>query len=221
VDALLVALADTLERPVDLREILSDAIALVAHQLSLTPGASPSSTVLMLREVGEWLELLVLGDSTAVIGRRDGLIERWTDERMTTIAADLRARYREELRAGRGYSSAHLELLSQLQRAERAARNTDAGYWIAEADENAGRHAIVHRYLRTDVDWCVLATDGAQRGFDHHHTDWAALHEASTVELNDLLGSLQQWEAEADPDGRQLPRAKRHDDKTVVTWSDD
>jgi hypothetical protein len=221
VDVLLAALAETLDRPADLRAILGDAIALVAHQLNITPGGGPSSTVLLLREAGEWLELLVLGDSTAVIGLRDGLIERWTDQRIAGVAADLRARYRDDLRAGQGYNSAHRELLSEIQRVERAARNTDTGYWIAEADDDAGRHAIVHRYPRTDIDWCVLATDGAQHGFDHHDIDWAALHKASAPELSDLLGSLQRWEADADPDGLQLPRAKRHDDKTVVTWSND
>lgn len=38
--------------------------------------------------------------------------------------------------------------------------------------------------------------------------------------LNRLLSECHRWEAEDDPDGRLLPRAKRHDDKAlvVVKW---
>jgi hypothetical protein len=42
-----------------------------------------------------------------------------------------------------------------------------------------------------DVDWCVLATDSAQRGLDHLHIDWADLPTASAVELRALLDDLQ------------------------------
>jgi serine/threonine protein phosphatase PrpC len=221
VDALLATLAETFDSPTDLPTILSVAIARVRWQLNAEPGGGPSSTVLLLREVGEWLELLVLGDSTAVVGRRGGLTERWTDQRIADVAVDLRDQYRHELRAGRGYGSAHRERLREIQRAERAVRNTAGGYWIAEADHGAAQHAIVRRYPRPDVNWCVLATDGAQRGLDHRRTDWADLPKASAAELRSHLDDLQSWEADADPDGSQLPRAKRHDDKTVVTWTND
>jgi hypothetical protein len=38
----------------------------------------------------------------------------------------------------------------------------------------------------------------------------------SNTLLAALLGSADRWEAETDPDGQVLPRAKRHDDKTIA-----
>jgi len=219
VDALLAALSSRLDTPTDLTTVLRDAISTTSRQLGLTPGDGPSSTVVLLRESGQWLELAVLGDSTALIGLRDGRTERLTDDRMSAVAARLRTGYRDRLRNGSGYDATHKEQLRQIQRAERAARNTDDGYWIAEADAGAADHAIIRRYPRHQVAWCVLATDGAQRGFDHHGLDWASLADATEDELRRRLADLHQWEAEADPDGVHLPRAKRHDDKTVVAWS--
>jgi hypothetical protein len=221
VDALLAALADILDTPADLATIISEAIASVADRLQLAPGdGGPSSTVLLLREAGEWLDVTVLGDSVALTGFRDGRIERLTDNRMQKIAPDLRARYRERLRSGVGYDSTHRELLCRIQHEERTARNTEHGYWIAEADPAAAHHAIFRRYHRADVAWCVLATDGAQHGFDHHGIDWTVLRTDRTRQLHERLDELQCWEAEHDPNGRQLPRAKRHDDKTVVVWTE-
>lgn len=80
-------------------------------------------------------------------------------------------------------------------------------------------HLISRRYRRADVTWCVLATDGAQRGFDHLAVAWEDLHHASADELRAMLDTLHRWEADTDPTGTRLPRAKRHDDKTVVTWT--
>jgi len=181
----------------------------------------PSSTVLLLRDAGEWLEIAVLGDSTAVIGFHDGHTERLTDDRIQQIAPDLRARYRDRLTSGAGYDDAHRELLCRIQDLERAARNTENGYWIAEVDPAAGHHAILRRYLRADIAWCILATDGAQSGFDDHDTDWATLHKDSSQQLRRRLDDLQRREAEDDPHGHERPRAKRHDDKTVIIWTAD
>ena len=131
----------------------------------------------------------------------------------------MRREYRSRLRQGCGYDATHRELLTRIQQAERDARNTPGGYWIAEATPAAGAHAIRRTYPVRDVAWCVLATDGAQRGFDHHQVQWTTLHEETSHQLLERLDDLHDWEADHDPDGTELPRAKRHDDKTVVTWS--
>src|SRR5262245_34146108 len=93
--------------------------------------------------------------------------------------------------------------------------NTENVYWIAEADPVAGQHAILRRYPRGDVALCILATDGAQSGFDHHGTDWAALRQDESQQLRRRLDELD------DPHGNERPRAKRHDDKTVVVGAAD
>ena len=65
--------------------------------------------------------------------------------------------------------------------------------------------------------WAVVASDGAANTMRHLGLDkWTTLSRADDAELHSLLERCRQWEAEADPDGRDLPRSKRHDDKTAV-----
>jgi len=46
--------------------------------------------------------------------------------------------------------------------------------------------------------------------------DWPALYQASRQDLADLPQRCQTWETVEDPDGQKLPRAKRHDDKSIA-----
>ena len=120
---------------------------------------------------------------------------------------------------GSGYDETHRQLLADIQANERRARNSDDGYWIAEATRDAGHHATVRQIDGDELRRAVLATDGAQRAIDHLHLPWHEIAAKSEHELLALLRDLHRWEAEQDPDGQLLPRAKRHDDKTVATWS--
>jgi hypothetical protein len=158
----------------------------------------------------------VLGDSTALVGLRNGHTERLTDDRIAHIALDPRQQYRHRLRAGDGFDATHRALLQRIQQAEREARNRPGGYWIAEADPIAAAHAAIRRYPADFVEWCVLATDGAQRVHDYRGSDWSALP-ADAHRLHQHLEALHRWEATSDPNGRLLSRAKRHDDKP--SWS--
>lgn len=219
VDALLAALVEQIDTLADLVAVLSHAIAKAAAEVNAVPGVGPSSTVALIRTGAEWFDAVVLGDSTIVLGFRDGTTERLTDERMSRVATGDREAYRTRLQNGAGYDERHREILGNVQAAERDARNRDGGYWIAEADPDAGTHALTRRYPLSAVRWCVLATDGAQRGFDHSGVDWTELPQATTEVLAHRLDELHEWESEHDPDGARLPRAKRHDDKTVATWT--
>ena len=140
---------------------------------------------------------------------------------MAAIAPEQRRAYLSRLADGAGYDDEHRRLLVGLQSQERAARNTPGGYRIAEATSNAADRAEVRRYRADDLKWAVLATDGAQRGIDHLDRSWADVAAMGDTELTTLLTELHRWEAGNDPDGKQLPRAKRHDDKTLVAWSPD
>jgi hypothetical protein len=211
------ALSATLANGADTRQALRESITYVARRLDLSAGTGPSSTVLLVQISGGVAELAVLGDSTAVIGLRDGRTDRVTDDRITRVAPDLRRRYRERLRAGHGFDETHAALLREIQQAERAARNRPGGFWVAEADPDAAEHAAVRRYPADHIAWCVLATDGAQRPYDYRQGDWSALR-ADVHPLRRCLDQLHEWEAHCDPDGRLLPRSKRHDDKTLVVW---
>ena len=95
-------------------------------------------------------------------------------------------------------------------------RNRAGGYFIAETDPGAAHQAITRRYSRRHVGWAILATDGAMDLLQHLGLDnWPAIA-ADPTQASRLLRRASAWEAYADPDGRQFPRAKRHDDKTLA-----
>ncbi len=200
------------EPQADLRLILSQAIAGTAEALHLVPGRSPSSTVTIARQTNGRVNVLALGDSVAILPH-----EVVTDERMDALDLEPRRVYRERLMAGHGYGAQHRETVRELQRQQAAYRNRDGGYWIAEADPNAAQHALLRQYGTDEVPWLVLASDGAYNTMSHLRlNDWAAVARMSTEELHERLNRCQAWEAEADPDGKSLPRAKRHDDKSLA-----
>jgi hypothetical protein len=47
--------------------------------------------------------------------------------------------------------------------------------------------------------------------------DWDAIARSDQAGLAALLQRCHEWEVNTDPDGRQFPRAKRHDDKAIAT----
>jgi serine/threonine protein phosphatase PrpC len=221
VDALLRELAVHVDTAAPLPEIVACAIKQAAHAVAATPGSGPSSTAAVVRDNGSSIEAAVLGDTTIVIGRCDGVQERLTDDRLSRVAVKQRQHYRRRLHTGTGFDDHHRATLSAIQTAERAARNQDGGYWIAEADPRAASRMITRQYPRTEVAWCILATDGAQRDLDHLGVIWSDLAAADEAGLLRTLDDLQRWEAEVDPAGALLPRAKRHDDKTLVVLRKD
>jgi len=201
------------DRPgADLRGILADAITTTASDLHLRAGKSPSSTVIILRCAGEYADCLVLGDSLAILAG-----QVITDDRLGRVRPGVRERYRERLADGHGYDQQHRQLLRELQQEQARQRNRPGGYWIAETDPAAADHALVTRSPAGSVPWAVLATDGACKTMPQLGiTDWSALRNASDQDLADILARCQSWEASEDPDGQKLPRAKRHDDKTLA-----
>ncbi len=196
----------------DLHGILADAIAATVRDLDLQAGRSPSSTVIILRHAGEDADCLVLGDSLAILAG-----QAITDDRLSQIGPSIRERYRERLAEGHGYDQQHRQLLRELQHEQARQRNRPGGYWIAETDPEAADHALITRSPAASVPWAVLATDGAYKTMPQLGiTDWSALRHASDQDLADILTRCQSWEASEDPGGQKLPRAKRHDDKTLA-----
>ena len=218
-DALLAALVERIDSVAPLPAVLGWAIEQAAEKVSAEPGTGPSSTVAIVRNTSEGIEVAVLGDSTIVVGLKGGHVDRVTDDRISRVAHSERERYRRRLQTGAGYDEYHRATLQTIQAAERIARNQAADYWIAETDPASASHAVIHRYPDRALQWCVLTTDGAQRGIDFHGIPWPGIPTMTTKELRAMLDELHRWEAHDDPTGALLPRAKRHDDKTVVTWT--
>lgn len=201
----------------DLAAVIATGIRDTARTLRLTSGAStsPSSTVSILRTRNDIADLYVLGDAPIYYGT-DTEAHRLADERLSTVAIPEHDRYVSRLAAGHGYTDHHREALAALQREQSRHRNQAGGYWIADVDPTAAYHAITTTLDPTSITWAVLATDGAVDLIDHSGRSWAEIARYDDSQLSELLRELHRWEATIDPQGRTLPRAKRHDDKTVA-----
>jgi len=213
-------IADQLDHQPDaaLTDVVATAITATADRLNLKPGWSPSSTIAILRIRDAVADLYVLGDSPIHYGT-DHAATVFSDDRLAAVAPDKRAHYVARLRAGHGFDDEHRAALIALQRAQRRARNTPGGYWIAEADPDAAHHAVQRTVPGDHIGWAVLATDGVADYIDHTSQSWAHIALYDIEHLDALLGSADRWEAETDPAGQARPRAKRHDDKTIAAVS--
>jgi hypothetical protein len=199
-----------------LRECLADAIAATADALDLRAGRAPSATVAIVRENDSNVELLVLGD-TPILWAAGAVEHRLVDERLGALPLPHRERYRARLRAGHGYDQEHRTLLRALQAEQMRYRNTEGGYWIAEADRRAAYQALTRTIDRKEINWAILATDGAASPLTHlATTSWAEVATARSEVLLQLVKDAYRWERDHDPHGQRFPRAKRHDDKTVA-----
>jgi hypothetical protein len=203
----------------DLAAAVAEAISHAAVHLDLSPGRSPSSTVSVLRTRDDVVDFYVLGDSPIYYGIGT-TTHRVYDARLSSVAETEHERYVSQLRAGRGYGAEHRAALVTLQQEQRRQRNLDAGYWIAEAEPVAARHGIAASVPVSAVEWAVLATDGASDFIDHTGESWADIAGYNAEQLSTLLARIHDWESGTDPDGRHLPRAKRHDDKTLAAVRD-
>jgi hypothetical protein len=96
--------------------------------------------------------------------------------------------------------------------------NRPGGYWIAEANPDAGHCAIVRRWPIDSVSAVLVVTDGVSTGVEDYHVlpSWpAALNLSRRQGLAGLLQTIHQAEAR-DPHGRRWPRPKTHDDKAAA-----
>lgn len=67
------------------------------------------------------------------------------------------------------------------------------------------------------INWVAIATDGVTDVLEHFACpDWSKIARYDSDQLRSLLERIDRWESNEDPDGRQLPCAKRHDDKTIA-----
>lgn len=199
----------------DLADVLAEAIREVAAAEGLVPGRSPSSTVAVARWTADRVDALVLADSPiAVFGPRGCRV--LADEHLRRLPRS-RHTFHDRLRTGGGYDQAHLEALRTGMAKTAAYRNTPDGFWVAEADPEAARHASRASWPREEVDALLLATDGVSCGVDDYGLlTWPeALDLARARGPRAVLDVVREAEA-ADPDGVRWPRAKRHDDQALV-----
>ena len=157
-------------------DLLAEAIVEVtdAHRDScdVSHTRSPSSTVLIVREEGDDLDYLVLGDSTLVIHRPGRLPEALTDSRETALGRDVRAAFaatREGSPERERARAAAAELFA-------ASRNRPGGFWMAKDDPRAAAEAVVGRIALAGVAAVGLFSNGVSRLVDPWgEADWAGI----------------------------------------------
>ncbi|WP_063049950.1 protein phosphatase 2C domain-containing protein [Nocardia arthritidis] len=200
---------------------LEEAIRRTVETLRLPAMAkvSPSCTVAIARHRydDDVVDLLLLGDSTVVVGRSDGTEQVITDDRMRQLDLPESHEYKSRLRRGSGYDDTHRAILGALQQAEQLQRNEPDGYWIASTDPLAAHHAVTFTCDAQALRWVILATDGAVDGLESVGLGWQQVATAAgDSALLNLLRQAAEWESRVDPHGLLRPRSKRHDDKTVA-----
>lgn len=198
-----------------LTEAVSKAIGLATAALDLAPGRAPSSTVSIVRRSINTVDVLVLGDSPVYVAH-SGKIDRLSDDRLARLELPSRSKLFERLAAGHGYDHRHKEIARQMSHEKAPHMNRSDGYWIAEADTQAGKNALVHSYPAHEVAWCLALTDGVDGPASHLRIAVEDLAVKDEEGLRETLCRIRDWENDTDPNGAHLPRFKRHDDKTIA-----
>ncbi|ASR33908.1 hypothetical protein BAY61_01650 [Prauserella marina] len=179
----------------DLGSVLGKAIADVTEAGGLTRRHSPASTVAMLRWTDDRIDALVLADSPIVAFGRSGF----------EVVADTRL---DELRG-----SGRLRTRGEVNRL----RNSEGGFWVAEADPGAANRALRRSWAREEIEAVVLATDGVAVGVDDYRVlEWPSV--LSIARERGAAGVLDAVRAAelGDPGRIRWPRAKRHDDQALA-----
>ncbi len=209
--------AEITQNPVDdLKICLERALDKEMTEFGLHPGARPSTTISIFRLSPGQVEVLVLGDSPVIVGG-DNFSQVITDSRLDDLDLEEVRKYRERLQSGSGYDLEHERLVEILRQRQRDYRNRPGGFWVACDDPKVARNALVTRFDAAEVRWAVMATDGAAKPLMHlGWDDWGQIAQFDSAQLKELLERCHSWEAENDSGGVSLPRAKCHDDKTIV-----
>lgn len=211
------ALRPRLRSPADLADVLAESIAEVSEAYGLRPGASPSSTVSLMRWDATSVQALVLADSPIVVFTAAGE-HPVTDDRLANLGTAGRNQYRDRLRSGGGFGDEHLAALRASVDRTGQLRNVEGGFWVAEASPEAAYRARRAQWPRAEVTAAVMASDGVSCGVDDYgiYSDWSSLlSEAESAGTHHVLDTVRAAEM-ADPDGQRWPRPKRHDDQALV-----
>ena len=199
----------------DLADLLAAAIKALARENGLVPGDSPSSTVALLRWNDTTVEGLVLADSPIIAFTDQGPVPL-IDSRLASLPRG--SGYRDRLAAGAGYGEDHLVALRTAATSMSRRRNTEDGFWVAEADPDAAHYAERASWPRNSLATVLMASDGVSCGVDTYGVfpDWAAVRDlAATKGPEAVLDQVRAAEYD-DPDGTRWPRPKPHDDQALV-----
>ncbi|GIF70973.1 protein phosphatase 2C domain-containing protein [Asanoa siamensis] len=205
----------------DLRDVLAAGIGSVAdaHRATcdVADPSSPSATVVLLRLAGPHVDYLVLADSVLVLDLVDGEPLVVSDDREAIVGR----RYRSAMDNAANDTPEHDAARRTYVEALRAHRNQPGGFWVAADNPSAAAEALTGSVPVREMTSAALLSDGASRIADRFHlADWSeVLRLLSTDGPTEVINRVRDAERK-DPDGKQWPRGKTHDDATIAYLTD-
>lgn len=157
------------------------------------------------------VDVLVLGDSPAVVEQLDRSIQVLEDKRLNDLPG------RDRFGQPPADPEAALHRTRRIIAFERSVRNRPYGYWIAEADPEAARHALLAIVPRNAASAVLLLTDGVADGINRYcqpqtWSDAISLARSGTEYLVRAVWDVE----ETDNHCQRWPRPKIHDDKAAA-----
>lgn len=201
-----------------LSDILAAAISGVAalHRGTCDLGCpgTPSSMVVMARAGTKSLDYLVLGDSALIIRHTSEQAEVITDRRMDAVATD---EFQVVLRLPIG-TKEHQAARVAFVRRQQPMRNKPGGYPVASTEPDAAFEAVTGSVPIGEVRRAAMVSDGVTRFAEFSLGTWGDLLDVlASHGPSELFTRIREAEA-GDPEGGKWPRAKKHDDVSVVFW---
>lgn len=127
----------------------------------------PSATLVLIRVLDNYIEYLVLGDSTLLIETDLSFVEI-TDKRLKSVAIDERKAIVDLVATGISYNHKNVhELHKKLVAKEQALLNVEGGYWMSSIEPNASKHALYGKIGFSRNARIALLSDGLTRAYTH------------------------------------------------------
>ncbi|MBS2965116.1 hypothetical protein KGA66_18815 [Actinocrinis puniceicyclus] len=205
------------EPPSWIAEAVARAIDTVATSHAATcpidDQSHPSATIAILRELPDVYEYYILGDSTIVFDTAGGQLTARSDKSLSRVATAQRARV-----TATGYEASERDSArAELVEAERAKRNVRGGYWIASTNPDAAAHGRQGHISRRELSRAALLSDGAAAAVERYElVDWRSALDLMEQDGPQAIIRAARDAEDSDPQAKQWPRSKPHDDATAV-----
>jgi len=182
---------------------------------SLLPHEQLSAGLAIIRKNGNILESYVLGDVEITAEDKSGVCYVITDTALKDFDTEVielmrRNKQRENELVFKGFTKEELDILIR----NRARMNKPGGYFILGHSEDAIDFGIYKELDSTQVNRCLLATDGIVP-LSVKYSRENLLDQIRSKGVRNIIKELRGLE-EADKDKRTIGRLKTHDDATVV-----
>lgn len=185
-----------------------DISSLLAHE-QLSAGLA------IIRKNGNILESYVLGDVEITVEDKSGVCYIITDTALKDFDSEVielmrRNKHRENEVVFKGFTEEELDVLVR----NRSRMNTPGGYFILGHSEDAIDFGIYRELDITQINRCLLATDGIVP-LSVKYSRVNLLDQIRSKGVRNIINELRGLE-ETDKDKRSIGRLKTHDDATVV-----